>query len=210
MKETAYFFSGLSDLIAMLCKMAKGDGVITEDEIAVVDDFFINVLKLGPEKRREAIDIFQKSKQSDTPFEVYAREFYSKHKEKKELLEAAIDLLTCVAFADGELSAEEEILLNQAIIIFGVDASRYKEYKEAYNEQEVTSTDVREERYYARILGLQDDITPEKVKSSYRKLAVQYHPDKVSHLGIKIKKVAESEMKKINEAYEYFQKQYSL
>ena len=51
---------------------------------------------------------------------------------------------------------------------------------------------------------------PNKIKSAYRKLAFKYHPDKVSHLGSKIREVAESEMKKINEAYEYFQKKYSI
>jgi len=48
------------------------------------------------------------------------------------------------------------------------------------------------------------------IKSAYRKLIFQYHPDKVSHLGPAIRKVAEEEMRKINKAYSYFQKKFSF
>ncbi len=207
-RDMLYSLSGFSDLVAMLCKMAKGDRTITKDDIEVIDNFFINIFNLSHDERKKAIDIFRNTKETDTPFEVYAREFHRKHKDKKELLEAVLDLLIRVAFADGELSAEEEILLNQAATIFKVDLTQYQEYQSTYNEKETTSTTDRKERHYAKVLGLQDDITPDKVKSSYRKLAVQYHPDKVSHLGSKIREVAEIEMKKFNEAYEYFQKKY--
>ena len=69
---------------------------------------------------------------------------------------------------------------------------------------------VRNESYYASVLGLSGKVLPEDVKVQYRKLAAQYHPDKVDHLGQKLKKVAEHEMKSINEAYEFFKKKYEL
>ena len=48
------------------------------------------------------------------------------------------------------------------------------------------------------------------VRKKYRELAAQYHPDKVNHLGEKLRKVAEQEMKEINEANEFFKKKYDL
>ena len=209
-QDASYLPSGFTNLVAMLCKMAKGDGVITKDEIDVIDDFFINVLNLSPDERKKTVEIFEEANETDIPFEVYARKFHSRHKDNKEMLEAVVSLLTSVAFADGELSAEEEILLNQAIAIFEVDATPYQKYKSTYSEQKTTTRVEATEEHYAKVLGLQDDITPDNVKSAYRKLAIQYHPDKVSHLGSKIKEVAEIEMKKINEAYEYFQKKYGF
>jgi len=68
----------------------------------------------------------------------------------------------------------------------------------------------KDERYYGSILGLNGRIDPEQVKHRYRELAVQYHPDKVHQLGPKLKEIAEQEMKKINEAYDYFKKKYGL
>ncbi|MFX0095721.1 MAG: TerB family tellurite resistance protein, partial [Candidatus Hodarchaeota archaeon] len=194
--------TGFKHLVAMLCEMAKGDGKITKEEIDVIDSFFIDVLELSPNERQQSIDTFKKVKESDIPFEVYAREFYKLHSDNEKLLEGVVGLLIDIAYADGELSSEEAILLNQVIEIFGVGASDYEERKTA-QEQQAKSKNNRQDAYYAKILGLDGNITPENVKSAYRKLAAQYHPDKVSHLGSRIRKVAEVEMKKINEAYEF-------
>jgi DnaJ-domain-containing protein 1 len=62
--------------------------------------------------------------------------------------------------------------------------------------------------YYGKVLGLVGKVTMSDVKKKYRELVSQYHPDKVNHLGDKLKKVAEQEMKEINEAYEYFKRMY--
>ncbi|MGB3225952.1 MAG: DnaJ domain-containing protein, partial [Desulforhopalus sp.] len=42
---------------------------------------------------------------------------------------------------------------------------------------------------------------------AYRTLSMQYHPDKVRHLGDEFRAVAENKMKEINAAYDYFKKQ---
>ena len=67
-----------------------------------------------------------------------------------------------------------------------------------------------DEQHYARILGLHGPTTPDEIRKKYRELVAQYHPDKVANLGPKLKTVAEEEMKKINEAYGYFKKQYDI
>jgi hypothetical protein len=66
------------------------------------------------------------------------------------------------------------------------------------------------ELHYASVLGVKGKVSREDVKKRWRELTVQYHPDKVAHLGVKLREVAEREMKAINEAYEYFQKKYGI
>jgi hypothetical protein len=61
-----------------------------------------------------------------------------------------------------------------------------------------------------KILGLAGKMTPGDIKKKYRELMTQYHPDKVSKLGPKLREVAEAESKKINEAYDYFRKKYDF
>jgi molecular chaperone DnaJ len=51
------------------------------------------------------------------------------------------------------------------------------------------------ERDYYEVLGLQKDASTEEIKSAYRKLALQYHPDRNKQPG------AEEKFKKISEAY---------
>ncbi len=66
------------------------------------------------------------------------------------------------------------------------------------------------ERRYADILGLKGQLTKADVKRIYRQLAAQYHPDKVNHLGPKLRDLAHEEFKKINEAYGYFRDKYGM
>ncbi len=74
-----------------------------------------------------------------------------------------------------------------------------KEKKERHSRE---SRQIKDEEYYRDILGLGSNFTVEDIKRRYRELVAKYHPDKVNHLGEKLKEMAEREMKEINEAYE--------
>lgn len=52
------------------------------------------------------------------------------------------------------------------------------------------------------VLGVDRNAGQEEIRSAYRKLAAQYHPDKVSHLGRDFQTLAEKRFKEIQEAYE--------
>jgi len=83
-----------------------------------------------------------------------------------------------------------------------------REREAASRNRTSTSNPVKNGAYYGKVLGLVGQVTMTDVKKKYRELCAQYHPDKVSHLGCKLKRVAEDEMKQINEAYEYFKRTY--
>ena len=61
---------------------------------------------------------------------------------------------------------------------------------------------------YQKILDIKPGMNIEEIKKSYHKKVMQYNPDKLSQLDEKLRKVAEQKMKKINEAYSYFEKKY--
>ena len=69
---------------------------------------------------------------------------------------------------------------------------------------------VKDERYHAKVLGLEGTITREEIKKRYRDRVSQYHPDKVAHLGSKLVLAAEEEMKEINASYQFFKKRYNI
>lgn len=52
------------------------------------------------------------------------------------------------------------------------------------------------------ILGVDPSATQEEIKTAYRKLANQYHPDKVAHLGEEFQTLAEQKFKQIQDAYD--------
>lgn len=52
------------------------------------------------------------------------------------------------------------------------------------------------------ILGIKKGISKGGVKSAYRKLSKEYHPDKVAHLGEEYQKIAQEKFIKIKDAYD--------
>ena len=52
-----------------------------------------------------------------------------------------------------------------------------------------------------KILEIEPTATNEELKKAYRRMAMKYHPDKVSHLGEEFQKAANEKFQKVNEAY---------
>jgi len=57
-------------------------------------------------------------------------------------------------------------------------------------------------RDHYTVLEIAPGATKEEIKSAYRRLAAQYHPDKVQHLGEEFQVLAEARFKEIQQAYE--------
>jgi preprotein translocase subunit Sec63 len=51
------------------------------------------------------------------------------------------------------------------------------------------------------VLGVDRNASPDEIKQAFRRLANQYHPDKVQHLGREFKELAEKRFKEIQKAY---------
>ena len=90
------------------------------------------------------------------------------------------------------------------------DREHAHEQTRGRQEQHTNDSSTKTEQDYGRVLNLQGQVRAEDVKRRYKELAAQYHPDKVSHLGPKLKELAEAEMKEINEAYDYFRRKYEI
>lgn len=96
---------------------------------------------------------------------------------------------------------------------FGQEKTKAK-MKEGYEENSgghgSNRQELKSEKYYEETLELGGTYTVDDIKRCYRELAPKYHPDKVDHLGEKLKEAAKMEIKKINEAYEYFKKKHGF
>ena len=53
------------------------------------------------------------------------------------------------------------------------------------------------------LLGLKANATKEEIKAAYRRLAKEYHPDRLVGVSDVVKKIAEEKFKEVSEAYEY-------
>ena len=73
---------------------------------------------------------------------------------------------------------------------------------QSYNKEQKTSSATTGQKDPYNVLNVTKNASQEEIKKAYRKLANQYHPDKVAHLGKEFQNLAEERFKEIQEAYQ--------
>ena len=73
---------------------------------------------------------------------------------------------------------------------------------QSYNKEQKTSYSSTGPKDPYNMLNVTKNASQEEIKKAYRKLANQYHPDKVAHLGKEFQNLAEERFKEIQEAYQ--------
>ncbi|MFM7729322.1 MAG: DnaJ domain-containing protein, partial [Flavobacteriales bacterium] len=106
-------------------------------------------------------------------------------------------LLFGLAASDGEISHEEEGVLERIAVLTGISGKDFLSLKAMFVK-------IRNAAY--QILEITPEASDEEVKKAYRKMAMKYHPDKVHHLGTDYQADAQEKFRKINEAYEEIKK----
>lgn len=185
---------------SMLARMAQADGRVTPSEISSIDRIIAQDLHLDSSSRNTAMRIFNSALNSTESFDKFALQFYNEFYNQPQILELMLEILMKVAVADDFFSSEEESLIQKAVRIFNFGDSRYQVLKQRY----VKDTG----RYYA-VLGLKSDVSNDDIKKAYRKLVIEYHPDKIAAKGLpeEFSKFASNKFREIQEAYENIRKE---
>ena len=209
-------------VFSLLALMAKADGVVSKEEVKLVDDFIKNVLQLSPQKRDMAIKIFNTAKDSNYSFDDLASQFYSIFKNERNVLNTMFDVLMHLAHSDGSFHPDEERLIISAKKIFKISDYEYESLKNRYQKHEQSgesggsgsrnrsagggqsgSHHENIDKYYAE-LGCKPSDSNEKIKEAYKKMARDYHPDTVIAKGLPqdFVKFATQRFQQIQQAYE--------
>jgi DnaJ like chaperone protein len=196
----------VSLLVQILIHIAKIDGEISRDEIQTIQRFFQYNLRYTPTQMLWIKELIKEATASPRPLDSLLQEFKLTFAYEPRLI--LLELVYQVLYTKVRVP-EEELRIARNIADY-LEISSYDqrtiEAKYTYGRQRTaaTSRDMAEQ-YYA-VLGLEPGADMETVKKAYRKLSMQYHPDKVRHLGDEFRTVAEEKMKEINQAYDYFKK----
>jgi DnaJ like chaperone protein len=184
-------------LIALSAKIAKADGVVTDDEVAVVRRLFI----VPDSERANVARLFNLAKQDVAGFEAYASRLRRLYDEGDDLLEDVLDGLFTIATADGIVHDDETAFLARVSDIFGLPDRTYERILARHVEPDVTDPYV--------VLGITRGSTPEEVKRAWRRLVSENHPDRLVARGVppECVRLANDRMAALNAAYEKIERE---
>lgn len=194
-------------LVQILIHTAKIDGQITREEVQTIHRFFQYNLRYSQTQMLWVKELIKEATNSVQSLDALLQEFKSTfgYEPRIILLELVYQVLfTKTSVPENELKVAHYIAAYLGISDYDlrtIEAKyRYKHQYGAAAGQDVAG------KHYAT-LGLEKGASMEEIKKAYRKLSMQYHPDKVAHLGDEFRAIAEAKMKDINAAYDYFKRQ---
>ncbi|WP_420725586.1 TerB family tellurite resistance protein [Hwanghaeella sp. LZ110] len=183
-------------VIVLGAKMAKADGVVTEDEVTA----FKEVFKVPEDEMKNVARIFNQARQDARGFEPYAEQVAGMFQSTPEVLEELLWCLAHIAKADGVIHPGELEFLKRVAQIFGFDDQKF---------ERVTALQLDGEQADPyQILGVSRDASEEEIKKAHRALVVENHPDKLIAKGMpeEFVAVANERLAKINAAYDRIRK----
>jgi len=178
-------------VIALGAKMAKADGVVTDDEV----NAFKAVFKIPAGEMKNVAQIFNMAKKDVTGYEVYAEQLASMLKGNRELLQDVLEGLFHIAKADKVLHPREVEFLGQVAKRFGITETEFSYIKVRH--------EIVTKRNPYDVLGVNASISNDELRSHYRRLVLENHPDKLMARGVpkEFVAIATEKVSAINEAY---------
>jgi DnaJ like chaperone protein len=196
-------------LVNILVKIAQADGRFTRAELNTILNFFQYNLRYNQDQMYWVKQMVKEARDTDTDLRQLLEEFRAgfAYEPRLILLELVYQIIhTKQPPPENELLLAREIA---RILQVSVYDQRTIEAKYMYRQRQESATAAQTEEQYYAVLGLEKGADFIEIKKAYRKLSMQYHPDKVGHLGEEFKKIAEEKMKEINVAYGHFEKKFS-
>lgn len=182
-------------VIALSAKLAKADGHVSRDEVAAIKQVF----RIPGADERTVGAIFNEARRETAGFEPYARQIADILAGHRQLREELLAALLMIAHADGEYHPNEREFLRRVGAIFGFGAGEFGRIEATF-----TRSVAREESDPYEVLDLTAEASDAEIKAAYRKLAREYHPDRMVSQGLprEFVEVADKKMAEINAAYD--------
>ncbi|MCI5224974.1 MAG: J domain-containing protein, partial [Candidatus Electrothrix sp. AR4] len=200
----------VSLLVSILVSIAKADGHFTKSELRTMLNFFQHSLHYNQDQMYWVKELIKEARDVEQDLDALLSEFRSNFAYEPRLI--LLELVYQLIYTKKPVQ-EAELELARKIGIF-LQINQYErqtiENKYRYGQQHGRpggGTAGFERQYYA-VLGVPEGADFATIKKAYRKLSMQYHPDKVAHLGDEFKGVAEEKMKEINSAYDFLRKKF--
>ena len=207
--------SFLNPLFAFAGAVSKSDGRVSEAEIQAAEALMTR-MQLDGEQRRAAIDSFNRGKQPQFDTQPAIVELRAWAGGRRDLGFLLLDMLLDIVHADGLLSNEKLILIRRLAGALGISDNEFgalsamKGYgrrgpgpgpgAQPGGGRSARPQGDRPDPY--AILGLTRGAGDRDIKTAWRRLMSQHHPDKLGDVPDELKRRAEQRAREINAAYE--------
>lgn len=186
-------------IVALAAKLAKCDGPVNRAEI----DSFKQVFRIPPEAVRDIGRLFDEARETADEYEGFADQLGASFADNRGMLEDVLAALYTIARADGSANRAENAFLARTARGFGLPANAWERLRDGLAQAEPDPYD---------ILGLPRVATDEDIRSRWRQLMRENHPDSLAARGVPAEFVARATEKvaRINAAWDRIKRERGL
>jgi DnaJ like chaperone protein len=192
----------LDSTFSVMGAVCKADGVVSDDEIRVVERLFAQ-LRLDAEGREDARRAFNRGKAAGFDLDTEVARFATLCRGQAPLLNMFLQMQLAAVAADGAVHAEEHALLVRIARGLGLSEADVQRMEAALRGggRGASQNDIA--AAYAT-LGVPVDASDSDVRQAYRRLMSENHPDKLAAKGLpeSMRPVAEEKTRNITAAYD--------
>lgn len=167
--EQAAFMVGV---IALIAKMTAADGDSTFDEVRA----FRQVFRIDGDNLDEVSRVFNNAKQTDFGYEDYANDLVEIFGTRHENLDALLDALFAVSYADHVLTGAELEFLRSVATIFGINKVEF--------DQLCALHDAKKVRDPYLVLGVRKTMATVQIEDEYQRQMARYSPAELTKQGM--------------------------
>ncbi|MEO7917566.1 MAG: co-chaperone DjlA [Dokdonella sp.] len=207
----------LNPLFAFAGAVSKADGRVSEQEIAAAKAL-MQRMQLNESQRGEAIDSFNAGKQPGYAVEMAIANLRVWSQGRRDLGVMLLDMLIDIVYAEGALAPAKQVLIRRLCATLSISEadlaalSALKGYAHfgdragpsaggaGYRQRPGAKYAPVDDPY--AVLGLDRSASSRDLKSAWRRLMSQHHPDKLGNVPDELKRRAEGRARDINAAYE--------
>lgn len=181
----------VSFLVLIACVM-KADGRVLKSEVNFIKPYLVQLY--GENGAKQALQLLKKLLEKDIEYTSVCSQIKQNvnYSTRLEIVHMLLDL----ANADGDFAQAEQTVIYNIALGLGLALNDYKSLEALYKK-------VQDPNWAYTALEIDPSATDEEVKKAYRRMAMKYHPDKVTNAGDEVQQKATEKFRAINEAYEH-------